>query len=58
VNYPTPGGLDPGEASTILRALLKTGKLRVLELAAYNASKDHRGASAKAVISVIQSAFH
>jgi arginase len=58
VNYPTQAGLTPDEASTILKALMKTGKLRVLELAAYNPSKDRRGASAKEIIAILRSALH
>ncbi len=57
VNYPTPGGLTLDEAAMVMRALVKTGKLRVLEVAAYNASRDRRGASAKAVVALLNSAF-
>ena len=53
VNYPTPGGLTVDEASIIVRAVLKTGKLRVLELAAYNPSKDRGGSSAERVLELV-----
>ena len=53
VNYPTPGGLNMEEASAIVRAVLKTGKLRVLELAAYNPSKDRGGSSAKRLLELV-----
>ena len=53
VNYPTPGGLTVDEASIIVRAVLKTGKLRVLELAAYNPSKDRGGSSAERLLELV-----
>ena len=53
VNYPTPGGLTVDEASMIVRAVLKTGKLRVLELAAYNPSKDRGGSSAERLLELV-----
>ena len=57
VNYPTPGGLTMDEAAMVVREVVKTGKVRVLEVAAYNASKDRRGPSAKAVVALLQSIF-
>ncbi len=57
VNYPTPGGLRPAEASAIIRALDATGKLKVLEIAAYNPSLDDDGSSAAAVVSIVKGAF-
>ena len=57
VNYPTPGGLTIDEASMIMRTTARTGKLRVLEVAAYNASKDRGASSAKAVVALVKNAF-
>jgi arginase len=57
VNYPTPGGLTPDEVSTVIRAAMKTGKLRVLEVAAYNPSTDQRRASAAAVVRLLLGVF-
>ena len=57
VNYPTPGGLTPEEAAMLIRTLHKTGKMRVLEVAAYNGSKDKRGASAEQIVSLLRSVF-
>ena len=57
VNYPTPGGLTIEEAATVIRSAMKTGKVRVLEVAAYNASKDRKNASSKAVVTLVKSAL-
>ncbi len=57
VNYPTPGGLTPEEAAMVVRTLLKTGKVKVLEVAAYNSSKDRRGACAARVVSLLRTIF-
>ena len=53
VNYPTPGGLTMGESSAIIGKLIGTGKLRVIELAAYDPSKDTRAASAKKIVELL-----
>ena len=50
VNYPTPGGLTLEEAAALIGALQKTGKLRVLELAAYNSEKDEDGSTAMKIV--------
>jgi arginase len=57
VSYLTPGGLSLDEVSVVMRALIKTEKLRVLELTAYNPSKDHRGASAKIIVDLVRDVF-
>jgi arginase len=57
VNYPTPGGLTLEETSMIIRKVLGTGKMRVLELAAYNPSKDKGNASADRVIELLKAVF-
>ena len=54
VNYPTPGGLTLDETSMIIRTLLRTGKLRALELAAYNASNDRGGSSARKIVALMK----
>ncbi|HEV2226853.1 MAG TPA: arginase family protein [Nitrososphaerales archaeon] len=57
VNYPTPGGLTIEETTKIVRRLLETEKMRVLELAAYNAAKDKRGSSGKKIVDLVKAAF-
>lgn len=57
VNYPTPGGLTLEETTNIVRTLLKTGKMRVLELAAYNAAEDRRGSSARKIVDLVKAVF-
>ena len=57
VNYPTPGGLTMEESSTIIGELSRTGKLRAIELAAYDPSKDARGASAKKIVELMSKSF-
>ena len=57
VNYPTPGGLTLEETSMVIRRLIRTGKVRVLELAAYNPSMDRRAASAKKIIELLRASF-
>lgn len=53
VNYPTPGGLTIEETSVVVRELLATGKMRALELTAYNPLKDRGAASAKRIIELM-----
>ena len=57
VNYPTPGGLTMEETSVIIGRLIGTRKLRVIELAAYNPSRDRRAASAKRITELLKSAL-
>ena len=57
VNYPTPGGLTPEEAALLIRTLHRTGKMKVLEVAAYNGSKDRKGTSAERVVALLRSVF-
>lgn len=54
VNYPTPGGMTSGQVVTAIKALDATGKLRVLEVAAYNPALDKDGTGARAVISILR----
>ena len=55
VNYPTSGGLTMAETSIIIGRLFGTGKLRVIELAAYNPSKDGTAASARRTVQLLGS---
>ena len=57
VNYPTPGGLTIEETSIVVGKLIGTGKLRVIEVAAYDPSKDKRAASAKRIVGLLNAAF-
>jgi arginase len=57
VNYPTPGGLGLDEAVTMVRELMRTGKLKALEVAAYNPSVDRNGASATQIVALLKKIF-
>lgn len=57
VNYPTENGLKLAEAVHVIRELLATGKLSVLNLTAYNADRDTGLSSAKTVVSIVSKAF-
>lgn len=57
VNFPAPGGLRPTEVSTMIKFLENTGKLRVVDIAAYNPSLDDDGSSATAVVNLIKESF-
>ena len=57
VNYPTPDGLTIEETSVVIRKLFGTGKVRVLELAAYNPSKDNGAASANRILELMRTVF-
>lgn len=58
VNYPTPGGLTIEETTKIVKTQMKTEKMKVLELAAYNAGKDRRGSSAKKIVEIVKTIFN
>lgn len=53
VNYPEPGGLTLEEVKTVVRALQKTGKLKVFNLTAYNPTLDKDHASAQKLITLV-----
>ncbi len=57
VNYPAPEGLTPDECSMIIRTLLKTGKMKALEFAAYNPSLDRGRSSAKRIVDLVRAIF-
>ena len=57
VNYPTPGGLTPEEVAMLVKTLHRTGKMKVFEVAAYNVSKDRRGATAERIVALLRSIF-
>ena len=57
VNYPAPGGLSPDEAAAFIKAIAKTGKMKALEIAAYNVSKDRGGTSAVTIVKLLRNAF-
>ncbi len=58
VNYPTPGGLTPDEASILLGTVLKTGKVKLLEVAAYNRSLDPSGTSLERITELLERTYH
>jgi arginase len=53
VNYPAPGGLSIEDVALIINHVAATGRLRVVEIVAYNASKDTGGSEAKKIVDVI-----
>lgn len=53
VNYPEPGGLTLEEVKTVVRALQKTGKLKIFDLTAYNPTLDRDHASAQKLLSLV-----
>lgn len=58
VNYPTPGGITMEEASTVLKTLVRSEKMRLLEVAAYNSSLDREGTSLRKIAEALEKAFH
>jgi arginase family enzyme len=54
VSHPTPGGLTLEETSLIIRKLRETQKLKVFELAAYDASRDRSRSSARTIIELLK----
>lgn len=57
VNYPEPGGLGLEETSAVIRAVMKTGMVRLLEVTAYNPSLDPRGDSIGAIMRLLGGVF-
>jgi arginase len=57
VNYPTPGGLTFEETAMIIRTLLRTEKMKVLEITAYNATKDRHASSARKIVDLMKAVF-
>lgn len=55
VNYPTPGGLTPEETIAVVGALSRTGKLKALEIAAYDSAQDNGGATASRIVGLVRS---
>ncbi len=54
VNYPTRGGMTIDQVVSLVKALDKTGKLKVLDVAAYNPDLDRDGSSARAVVEIMR----
>lgn len=57
VNYPEPGGLGLEDTSAVIRAVMKTGKVRLVEVAAYNPTLDPRGASIVGIMRLLRGVF-
>jgi arginase len=57
VNFPAPDGLRPADVSTLIKALNATGKLRALQIAAYNPSLDDDGSAAATVVNIVKEGF-
>jgi arginase len=58
VNYPTPGGITMEEASTVLKTLVRSEEMRLLEVAAYNSSLDRERTSLQKIARLLEMAFH
>ncbi|HUI86206.1 MAG TPA: arginase family protein [Nitrososphaerales archaeon] len=54
VNYPTPGGLYVEEIVPIIRALQQTGRLKVINVTAYNPSYDPNGQCAQTIAQLLK----
>lgn len=57
VNYPTPGGMAIGQVVAVVKALRNTGKMKVLDVAAYNSDLDSDGSAAKTVVKILEATF-
>lgn len=57
VNFPEPGGLTVDEAKSIVSAVNQTRKMKLFELAGYNASLDPSRASALKLVNTIAEIF-
>jgi arginase len=53
VNYPAPDGLTLEEVKTVVSAVKKTGKLKVLNLTAYNPTLDEDHESARRLVTLV-----
>ncbi len=53
VNFPEPGGLMLEEVKEVVKALKRTGKLKVFDLTAYNPAMDHDQTSAKRLLTLV-----
>ncbi len=54
VSYPAPGGLTVEEVAAIVRSAMGTGKVKAVELTAYNPSKDKGRASAEVICGLMK----
>jgi arginase len=57
VNYPTLGGMTEEQVVVAVKALRATGKLRVLDIAAYNPDLDRAESSARVLIRMVREAL-
>jgi arginase len=57
VSFPEKGGLTLEEVLTVVRALQRTGKLKVFDLAAYNPMRDHNQESGKKLLKLVSEIF-
>jgi len=57
VNFPTPGGISLHYVSTLGRTLLRTEKLKAIEVASYNPERDPEHVSGKRVIELLSHIF-
>ena len=57
VNYPSPNGMSEAQVVVAIKSLRATGKLRVLDITAYNPDLDKAGSSARLIIRLIQKAL-
>jgi arginase len=57
VSFPTEGGLSASEVSTVVKTLLKTGKLKVFNLTAYEPTLDTSYLAGKTLVSLVSEVF-
>lgn len=53
VNFPTPGGMEVSDVRAIANALKESGKLRVLNVTAYDPTKDSTGRYGKMIVKIL-----
>ena len=57
VDYPEPGGMTLEDASAVVRTLLETGRVKVVEVTAYDPSRDRQGTSMDRIVGLLKAAF-
>jgi len=57
VSFPTNGGLSLNEVNTIVKTLLKTGKLKVFNLAAYEPTRDISYSAGRTIVGLVSEIF-
>ncbi|MBI3116124.1 MAG: arginase family protein, partial [Thaumarchaeota archaeon] len=53
VNFPTPAGMEVSDVGAIANALKESGKLRVLNVTAYDPTKDPTGGYGRMIVKIL-----